>query len=203
MDRSQPHATLVSPTPLANAPFDDSRADLTLRSGDGVHFRIFKIILSLASPVFADMFSIPEPESTSEGAHGVPTVVTVSEDSKSLDLSLRHLYPVPSPTGVGLREARILAEFARKYQVDALESVITRHLTDAIEDDPAGVYAIAVTYGHKDIGAKAARAALKLPISRLQSPQLQCITAGLYVELIQYHIACGKAASAVTSERKW
>ncbi|KAI0255771.1 hypothetical protein BJV78DRAFT_572006 [Lactifluus subvellereus] len=102
--------------------------------------------------------------------------------------------------GVGLREARILAEFARKYQVDALEFVIARYLTDAIEDDPVGVYAIVVTYRHKDIGAKAARATLKLPISRLQPPQVQCITAELYGELIQYHIACGKTASYIKTE---
>ena len=187
--------------PLANAPFDDVRADLTLESSDGVHFRIFKIILSLASPIFADMFSIAQP--TSETVHGVPTAVPVSEDSKALDLSLRHLYPVSSPTRVELREARILAEFARKYQVDGLKSVIARYLTDAIEDDPIGVYAIAVTYGFNDSGAKAARTTLKLPISRLQPPQVQCITTELYGELIQDHIACGKAASTVTSEREW
>ena len=48
---------------LAFAPFvDDARADLILQSADKVHFRVFKIILSLASPVFADIFSMPSSE---------------------------------------------------------------------------------------------------------------------------------------------
>jgi BTB/POZ domain len=192
-----------SPETLANAPFDDKRADLILQTSDGVDFRVFKIILSLASPIFVDMFSVPQPTSAQD--HDGPQVVTVSEDSKVLDLCLRHLYPVLSPTTVGLCDARMLAEFARKYEVVALESVIVRHLTAAIdiEGDPVGIYAVAITYGHKDIAAKAARSSLRLPISRLRSPHLQCITAEIYGELIQYHAACGEAASAVASERKW
>jgi hypothetical protein len=74
---------------------------------------------------------------------------------------------------------------------------------DAIESDPTGVYAIAVTYEEADIAIRAARSSLKRPISHLEPSQLQCATAVLYIELIRYHIACGKAASAVTSQRGW
>ncbi|KAI0255773.1 hypothetical protein BJV78DRAFT_1173209 [Lactifluus subvellereus] len=190
-----------SPEPLANAPFDDTRADVILRSSDGVNFRVFKIILSLASPIFADMFSIPQP--TPNEFHTEPPVVTLSEDSKTLDFALRHLYPVEHPTEIELRDACTLIEFARKYQVKALGPVIARSLTDAIESDPTGVYATAVTYGEADIAIKAARSSLKRPISHLKPSQLQCATAVLYGELIRYHIACGEAASAVTSQREW
>ena len=48
---------------LAKAPFDDLQADLILQSSDKVHFRVFKPILSIASPIFKDMFSIPSPPS--------------------------------------------------------------------------------------------------------------------------------------------
>ncbi|KAI0255774.1 hypothetical protein BJV78DRAFT_1279015 [Lactifluus subvellereus] len=186
---------------LPSAPFDDTRADFILRSSDGMNFRVFKTILSLASPIFADMFNIPQP--TSENLHDGLPFVTLSEDSKTLDLALRHLYPVRSPTRVELGDARVLAEFARKYQVDALESVILRSLTDSIEDDPVGVYVIAVTYGHKTIGRTTALSTLKLPIARLQSLHLQFTMAGPYGELVQYYTACGAAASAVALERKW
>ena len=191
----------TSPETLANAPFDDARADVILRSSDGVDFRVFKIILSLASPIFADMISIPQPAASE--FHAGPQVVTLSEDSKALDLVLRHLYPMEHPTEIELRDACILIEFARKYQVKALGPVVARSLTDAVERDPAGVYAIAVTYGEVDIAIRAARSSLKRPISHLEPSQLQCATAVLYGELIQYHIACGDAASAVTSEREW
>jgi hypothetical protein len=190
-----------SPEILVKAPFDERRADLILRTSDGAYFRVFKIVLSLASPIFADMFNIPQPPS--EQGHDELQVVTISEDSQVLDLCLRHLYPVPPPTALTLQDVRILAEFARKYEVTSLGSVIGYYLTDYIEDDPVGTYAIAITYGYKRVGAMAAQSSLKLPFSHLQSPHLQCITAEQYGELIRYHVACGDAASAVASERKW
>ena len=185
----------------AKTPFDDARADLILRSSDGVHFRVFKIILSLASPIFADMFSIPPP--ASKQSDDEIQVVDLSEHSKVLDVALRHLYPIRSPDMITLRDTSILAEFARKYQVDALEKFITRYLAENVEQDPVGVYAIAATYGHKDVGAKAARSCQRLPFSRLQSPYVPCATAELHAELLRYHAACGEAASAITSEREW
>jgi len=185
----------------AQAPFDDTRADLILRSSDGVHFHVFKIILSLASPIFADMFSIPSPES--RDSPDEVQVVPVSERSGALDLALRHLYPIPIHDAVPLPDAGILAEFAHKYQVDALQKTITQYLTENVELDPVGVYVIAVTYGYKSIGARAARSCLNVPFSRLQSPCLQYATAEHHVELLNYHVACGDAASAVASGRTW
>ena len=64
-------------------------------------------------------------------------------------------------------DAHTVTEFIHKYQIDAFGSVILRSLLDSIEYDSVGVYAITVTNGHRDIGAKAARATLKPPISRL------------------------------------
>ncbi|KAH9975843.1 hypothetical protein BGW80DRAFT_1294842 [Lactifluus volemus] len=191
---------------LASTPFDDPRADIVLRSSDGVYFRVFKIILSLASPIFTDMFSIPLP--ASEELHAGCPVVALSEDSKSVDFVLRHLYPVKTPTDVRtdikLSDVNILVEFSRKYQVDALEPTVTRYLMDAIEDDPVGVYAIAITYKHKGVATRAARSTLKLSISLLhKSLYLHYVTIELYVKLFQYHTACGMAASAVASERTW
>jgi BTB/POZ domain len=189
------------PEALAEAPFDDARADLILRSSDSVHFRVFKIILSLASPIFADMFSIPSPASPQ--SLDEIQVVPLSEHSKTLDVALRHLYPVRSPDAITLHDASILAEFADKYQVDGLERFITHYLADNVEQDPVGVYTIAAKYGYKDIGAKAAQSCQRLPFSRLQSPYIRCATVELHAELLRYHTACGEAASAVTSKRGW
>jgi BTB/POZ domain len=82
------------------APFIDTWVDCIVRSSDGVDFRIFKIILSLASPIFADTFNNPGLQSISEQDYNGPQVVTVSENSKVLDLCLRHLqfihyHPLP------------------------------------------------------------------------------------------------------------
>jgi len=186
---------------LAKSPFDDAKADIVLQSNDGVHFRVFKLILSLASPIFADMFSIPLP--SSQQSSNEIQVVVLSEHSTALDVVLRHLYPVRTPDAVTLRDASVLAEFAHKYQVDALEKFIAHYLMENVKQDPVGVYAIAARYGYKDMGAKAAQSCLRLPFSRLKSPNVRCATAELHAELLGYHVACGEAASAVTSERGW
>ena len=192
------------PENLAEAPFDDARADLVLRSSDKVDFRVFKIILSLASPIFTDMFSIPLPPSDSKPSDDEVQVVSLSEHSTALDVALRHIYPVRTPEGDTLYFASILAEFARKYQVEALDKVITGYLTVSVERDPVGVYAVAVTYGYDGIGANAARSCLTLPFSRLQSPYLRFATAEHISELFRYHVACGEAASAfASSDRTW
>jgi hypothetical protein len=178
---------------VAQAPFDDARADLILRSKgeEPVLFRVYKSILAVASPVFADIMINPS---------GEIQVIDVPENSEALDLALRHIYPVPSPEVPHwqLRQVRLLAEFARKYQVDTLEQDVKRYLMDAIGRDPIGVFAIAVTYEYKAIGKKAAQSSLNVDISNLKSPFMKYAPMELYWDLLQYHVKCGKAASAVT-----
>ena len=197
-----PKATTLPPEMSTEAPFDDPQADLILQSSDGVHFRVFKLILSLASPVIVDMFSIPLP--SSQKPHDEDHVVHLTEHSTALDVVLRHIYPARLPNGDKLLYANNLAEFARKYKVESLDRFIMGYLTDSVERDPVGVYAVAVTYGYHDIGAIAARSCLNLPFFGLESPYLRCITAEHLSELHRYHVACGKAASAVAaSDRTW
>jgi hypothetical protein len=189
---------------LAEAPFDNARpgADLILQSSDNVHFYVSKFILSLVSPVFTDMFSLPSPPS--QRPRDEVQVVPLSEHSTAIDVALRHLYPVRTPKGDSLHYASILAEFARKYQVEVLDDVITGYLTDNIERDPVEVYAIAVIYEYFNIGANVARSCLNLPFSGLQSTNMRYATAEHILELVRYHIACGEAASAfVSSDRTW
>jgi hypothetical protein len=130
-------------------------------------------------------------------------VVPLPEPSTTLDLALRHIYPVRTPKTDTLHNASVLAEFAQNYEVEALDTIAS-YLTDSIERDPVGVYAIAVTRGYKDIGTKAARLCLNLPFSKLQSPYLQCATAEHISDLFRYHVACGEVASALASfDRIW
>jgi hypothetical protein len=189
---------------MADAPFNDTRADVILRSSDGVDFRVFKIIISLASPIFADMFSIPSPSTAgSEIIHDGLPVVQLSECSKNLNLALRHCYPIRSPGLAEPKDALALLEFERKYQVDALGPPLMRYLTSAIEHDPVSAFCLAVKYQYEDIVKAAARSCLKLPISKFKRDVLCSITGEEYQALIEYHNACGAAASAVTLQRDW
>ncbi|KAG1774142.1 hypothetical protein EV702DRAFT_1127083 [Suillus placidus] len=44
----------------ASAPFAHANADVILLSTDGVEFRVFTFFLSLASPFFESLFSLPQ-----------------------------------------------------------------------------------------------------------------------------------------------
>lgn len=186
---------------IAKAAFDDARADLILRTRDDVPmlFHVYGSILSIASPVFADMFIFLP----SQGPSGEIPVVDLPENFKTLDLALRHIYPVPSPKVSQLDQIYSLAEFARKYQVGALEQDVKGYLTGAIGHDPVGVFAIAVAYGYKDIGVQATQSSLNIEFTRLESPFVKHVPAGMYWDLLKYHVECGKAASAVASKRGW
>jgi hypothetical protein len=60
-------------------------------------FRVHKFILSLASPVFKDMFALPQPlDQTLDEQHGLP-VVDVPEPPEALDIILRFIYPGVEP----------------------------------------------------------------------------------------------------------
>ncbi|TFY76282.1 hypothetical protein EWM64_g7730 [Hericium alpestre] len=48
---------------MAGAPYLDDDADIVMRSSDGVHFHVHKNFLSKCSPIFADLFSLPQPKS--------------------------------------------------------------------------------------------------------------------------------------------
>src|SRR5258708_16503063 len=129
-----PSLASLQPKPreqVAEAPFDDARADLILQSSDKVQFRVFKTIFYLASPIFADMFSIPSPPS--EKHHDEAQVVPLSEHSTALDIALRHIYPVRrTPKADTLHYPSILAEFSRKYHAEALHQFIIGYLTDGV-----------------------------------------------------------------------
>src|SRR5258708_20347343 len=113
-----PSLASLQPKPreqLAEAPFDDARADLILQSSDKVQFRVFKTIFYLASPIFADMFSIPSPPS--EKHHDEAQVVPLSEHSTALDIALRHIYPVRrTPKPQTLPSPSPFSESPPKYQ---------------------------------------------------------------------------------------
>jgi len=75
--------------------FFTSDGNVVLRAGQGSHlvhdFRIHKFILSLASPVFKDMFAFPQPPDHNEQPN--TPIVDISEPPFVLDMILRLVYP--------------------------------------------------------------------------------------------------------------
>ena len=70
---------------------NSSTADIILRSGGPgvVEFMAHRVILSIASPIFETMFSLPQP-----GAEKTLPVCDLSEDANTLEALLRFIYPI-------------------------------------------------------------------------------------------------------------
>src|SRR5260221_11953715 len=76
-------------------PLDVPNANLIIQSSDLVNFRVHKPILAMASQVFKDLLSLPQPPD-GESVDGIP-MVQLSEDSDLLNTlvsMLYHLHPV-------------------------------------------------------------------------------------------------------------
>ncbi|KAF8184135.1 hypothetical protein K438DRAFT_1125187 [Mycena galopus ATCC 62051] len=80
----------TDPQPLSSGlPFcDRGRKDLILGSSDNAAFYVHRLVLSLASPVFEDMFNVSQPDSK----HGVPEVL-MPHTAVVLERVLRFFYP--------------------------------------------------------------------------------------------------------------
>lgn len=93
-----------------------------VQSSDLVNFRVNKVVLSVSSPFFADMFSLPQPPEN-EVVDGLP-VVRLSEDAEILNSLLTRLYPVPSVVPTSYDRALELLSAAQKYDMAGIQSSI-------------------------------------------------------------------------------
>ncbi|EIW79746.1 hypothetical protein CONPUDRAFT_58140 [Coniophora puteana RWD-64-598 SS2] len=178
----------------ANAPFDATDTDIVLRTSDNVDFHVFKIILSLASPVFKDMFTIPQPSSHSD-------VVHISEDSSTIEILLLFCYPVVNPLIKDLEEAGHLLEAARKYDIAAVSSSVKTNIISMLDDNNAvSVYGFACQHNWQAEAQAAAFRTLQLITPghtgvSLSAEDLNMMTTADYHRLLVYHDRCGKEAA--------
>ncbi|KAL7280736.1 hypothetical protein ACG7TL_005678 [Trametes sanguinea] len=178
-------ASTPSRTRKAGHPFDREDADLIIRSSDQVDFYVHRLVLSLASPVFATMFTLPQPPDRNPPQ----PVVEVREDSKTLDLFLRICYPVPDPSLESLDGLKALMTAALKYEASAVVVAVRRALDSGrrpVESDPLRVFAIACLFGlEEQAKAAAVTAAYKNLVVARSCVELDEISAGSYYRLLQ------------------
>ncbi|KAI0372632.1 hypothetical protein BV20DRAFT_939207 [Pilatotrama ljubarskyi] len=105
-------------------PFTKASADVVLRTPDGVEFRVHRVILSEASPVFENMFKLPQPKpQPADASSASPTtdvpellVIDVTETGHTLDHHLRFCYPMDDPV-LELGDIAPIIGAARKYDM--------------------------------------------------------------------------------------
>lgn len=147
------------------APYDFSSpdADVILRSSDGKELRVHRLILSLSSPVFQSMFSLPQ---SAEPAPEIPTI-DVPESSDILQPFLQYLYPRSPPTISDLTTWADLYTIADKYNAEATTELLRDMLIPRfLETSPLRVYALASHFGFEEETRIASRGTLKIDISK-------------------------------------
>ena len=145
--RRSPFLTSTTTT-IMDEEFDVPDGDIILRArGAPNHrdFRVHKLVLSLASPVFRDMFGIPQPRLNA--LNDDIEVVDVSDPPLGLDLALRLIYPFPPPTVDNLDllvEGLVITD---KYNMGGARARLRESLKRFVKEAPLRVYAIASRFG--------------------------------------------------------
>jgi hypothetical protein len=206
MSSRKPTIAVVKPStsiPLSTD-FCADDADVVIRAAGALDFRAHKIILSLISPVFRDMFTLPQPPSDAPST--LPTV-DVHDSPKAWENILRTIYPTqPNPTIDTLDDLESLIFAAKVYE---MRSVIEAHKKvlehrEFVEKDPLRLYAIACACGFEDQATYVARNAELVTVTRRSDPSdLKGLTFGPYCRLVSFlvdrdndwHQALGAAAT--------
>ena len=188
-------------------PFNHPNADVILRSSDKepVDFRVYKLLLSLASPFFTELFSLPQTSNPSisdecRDPGGLP-IIQMTEDRETLRLLLSLCFPVSVsklPRFSSLQEIQKVIEAAFKLEMEGLQMYLRTELISLrfIEAQPLRVFAIAYRYGWDREARMAARYSLRY---HMNPPgyflELGYISGATYYRLQEYHRMCSEVAS--------
>ncbi|PBK75255.1 hypothetical protein ARMSODRAFT_951356 [Armillaria solidipes] len=167
----------------------DTTADVVLVSCDNIRFHAHKVILSLASPVFKDMFLIAQPP-----ADGSIPAIPMDEDGQTIGKILRFCYPTKDPSFKDISEMyHVLVTMARKYSMKdvALRTRSELHRFCESGTKPLQVFAIAYAMGWKQEAAVAAEKAIERPLLTLEDddiPELDILESPRIIyRLLRFH----------------
>ena len=212
---SLPTTATAPTTTVAESPFNRTSADIILRSSDHVDFYVHRSILSEASPVFEDMFNIPQPPHGEGEAHA-GLVVDVAEDSKTLRHLLLLCYPVNKPDFASQPDDILpVLQAALKYIMEWPITLLKRDLHALMPVRPLRVWAIASRTGLDAIVREAAleirkrTLAPETPISTLETlltqdgiGVLDGVTAGQYFRLRAFLLPASDPSDYIPEDRK-
>eukprot|EP00920_Eleutheroschizon_duboscqi_P033036 GHVT01079685.1.p1 GENE.GHVT01079685.1~~GHVT01079685.1.p1 ORF type:complete len:333 (+),score=19.08 GHVT01079685.1:328-1326(+) len=193
----------------AKAPFNDLGGDILVRSCDHVQFRVHKFLLSLASPIFEDMFSIPLPPASPDTNIDLP-VVDLTETSSTIRNILYFCYPLckvgPVPPITSLSGLSDALEATKKYEMLEAHKFLLASLRDPIflQQEPLRVFAIASQEGSEPD----ARLAIDYMLSQGMFvedpfPELKLLDGEVIYKLLRYHKQCSDVAIRPFEDLSW
>lgn len=185
----------------ASAPSNRADADVILRSSNNVDFKVFKTLLSMGSPFFDDMISLPQSPATtaddvSETKGGLP-LIRVTETAHVLATLLAMCYPMhmeaveqqPLDT---LEKVDMLLDAAVKYNVEKVEKFcVCVSLSLTLARKPTPRFTIACRRGMDIEAMIAGRVSMWGSITKSQrTVELQSLSATNLLNLPEYHHDC-------------
>ena len=181
-EESNALATVPSDATSLQTKFCADDPDVVIRAAGTVDFRTHKFILSLASPVFKDMFTLPQPPSDD-----LPRV-DVQDSANTWENILRTIYPnLSNPTIGTLDDLQSLLSAAQAYDMKSVVETYKNVLEhrEFMEEDPLRLYAIACMCGFEDQATHIARnAELFTVIRHSDSSDLKGLTLSAYRRLL-------------------
>jgi hypothetical protein len=147
---------------MSSTLFTTDGGDVILRAGQepgSKHdFCVHKFILSLASSVFKDMFTFPQPHNQNHNDQSELPVVNVPDPPEVLDVILRFIYPgVEPPKFTDVRLVSTLLSAADKYHIASMSPSLRESLKSFVQAEPFRVYIIACQFGFLDEAMTAAK----------------------------------------------
>ena len=112
-------------------------ADIVLRASGGKERHAHKFILSIASPVFIDMFSLPQPPAAEPPQ--LP-IVDIDEPPEALEEFLRIIYHTPNPPIDDIETWTPVLRLADKYGAEVVLNVHREYLLSTCLDSPPVQY---------------------------------------------------------------
>jgi hypothetical protein len=206
--------TVQSDQPLAitdaSAPFNDPNADVILRSSDNIDFRGFKMFLSYASPVFKDIFTLPQVstgDNRNEMRDGLP-IIPVGEERKTLESLLLLCYPMTAVDHLAsktLEDMHGLLKATIKYEMENAKNIVRKWLIAPcfLKKDAVRAFAIACHYRLKEEARVAAKSMVGQPLGTYLPNELELITGRQPGELQRYRAKCIEAIKKLPDDRSW
>lgn len=169
------------------------------RGTDNRDFRVHKLFLSFASPVFKDMFMLPQPSSPTPPVD----VVEVDDPPQALEATLHFIYPTVDPPAIDdlslLLEVLILAD---KYDIKAVRYRLRLPLAELSKTEPLRVYAIACRLGWENEMkvASSYTTSINLPDLTELPDEFKSIPATEYHRLIRLHTRYRDKVAAIAAD---
>ena len=145
-------------------------ANVIIQSCDLVNFPVHRRTLAISSPVFDDMFSLPQPQPPDkEVIDGLP-VVRLPEDAEVLSSLITMLYPIPSMLPNAYDKALMLLAASQKYDMVGVQSHIRAEIQGRVfppltQAETFRSYAISSSGGLLSEREESARLTLEFPMT--------------------------------------